>query len=64
MKKHCEKCGKEIPKKSADTVCDACQNKKNGMALKILGGIGAAAVTLGSIALFVVTKGKIGGDNN
>jgi len=61
MSKFCKKCGKEIPQSSKGDTCDNCQNKKWGVVRKVgetaLGVVGV----VGSIALFIITRGKSGG---
>jgi len=61
MKKYCSKCQKEIPQKSKNNLCENCQNKTNGririFAKRVLTIVG----TVGTLALYVLTKGKIGG---
>lgn len=61
MSKFCKKCGREIPQSSLTDICEHCQNKKNGKIRKAIEWIGGAALTFGSICLFVITKGKSGG---
>ena len=57
MSKYCKKCGKELPIGNKKNLCENCQNKANGVIRKI----GGAVVFFGSIALWVITKGKFGG---
>lgn len=61
MSKHCKKCGKEIPQNSKVDSCESCQNKEYGKARKILEVLGTLAVSIGSVVLLVITKGKFGG---
>jgi DNA-directed RNA polymerase subunit RPC12/RpoP len=61
MNKICKKCGKEIPQSSKKDVCENCQNKKFGKLRKVGGAVVSVGLTIGSLALFVVTKGKSGG---
>ncbi len=60
MSKFCKKCGKEIPQSSKDT-CENCQNKKWRTLRKVGETALGVAVTVGSIAIAVITKGKSGG---
>jgi transposase len=57
MSKHCKKCGKEIPRNSRNDHCENCQNKTNG----VIRQVGVGALTLLSLGLWVITKGKFGG---
>jgi Zn finger protein HypA/HybF involved in hydrogenase expression len=61
MSKYCQKCGKEIPQNSKEDSCENCQNNKNGIIMGVLKGVGGLVVTVGTIVLFVVTRGKFGG---
>jgi len=61
MSKYCKKCRKEIPQNSKKNLCENCQNKKNGTIRKIGEGTLAIVAFVGSIALAVITKGKLGG---
>jgi uncharacterized protein YqhQ len=61
MSKNCKKCGREIPQNSKEDTCKNCQNKKNGIAMKILGVVGSLLSLVFSIVLFVISKGKFGG---
>ncbi len=58
--RYCKKCGCELISTNKHKLCDSCRRKR---AEKIRNGVLGAAGTLGSIALFVVTKGKHGGGN-
>jgi len=61
MSKFCKKCGKEIPQSSKKDTCENCQNKKWGT-LRMVGETAlGVVVTVGSVALLVITKGKSGG---
>lgn len=61
MSKYCKKCGKEIPQTSKNNFCENCHNKKNEVIRKIGEGTLALVLLLGSTALAVITKGKLGG---
>lgn len=61
MSKYCKKCGKEIQQNSKKDSCEYCQNKKNGKTRKILEVAGGLVVSVGSVVLFVITRGKFGG---
>ena len=61
MSKFCKKCGKEIPQSSKKDVCENCQNKKWGTLRKVGETALGVVVTVGSVALFIITKGKSGG---
>jgi len=60
MSKFCKKCGKEIPLESKKNICENCQNERNGKLRKFGQGALAVGGTVLSVALVVVTKGKIG----
>ena len=61
MSKFCKKCDKEIPQSSKKDTCENCQNKKWGTLRKSGEIVLGVIVTVGSVALFVITKGKSGG---
>jgi len=61
MSKYCKKCGKEIPQNSKKDLCEYHQNEKNGKNRKILEVVGGLVVSVGSVVLFVITRGKFGG---
>jgi len=61
MSKCCKKCGKEIPHNSKKDLCENCQNKKNGIARKILEGVVGLVGLVFSVVVFVITRGKFGG---
>lgn len=61
MSKYCNKCGKEIPQNSKKNICENCQNKTNGAIRKIGERVLALVVLVGSTALTVIIKGKLGG---
>lgn len=61
MSKFCKKCGREIPQSSKKNICENCQNQINAKIRKFGEGALAVVVTLGSVALAVITKGKFGG---
>ncbi|MBK5211989.1 MAG: hypothetical protein JJE36_06780 [Coriobacteriia bacterium] len=61
MSKFCKKCGKEILQTSKKNLCESCQNKANWVIRKIGEGALAVVVTLGSVVLAVIAKGKLGG---
>jgi hypothetical protein len=61
MNKICKKCGNEMPQNSKKDICDNCQNKRLGTVRKV-GEVGLGILSVvGSVALAIVTKGKVGG---
>ena len=61
MSKFCKMCGREIPQLNDKDVCENCQNKVFGKIRKIGGCVLSVGLTIGSICLYVITKGKSGG---
>lgn len=61
MSKFCKNCGKEIPQSSKGDTCENCQNKKWGTLRKAGNTALGVVVTVGSIALYIITRGKFGG---
>ena len=59
--RYCKKCGCELSSTNKHKLCDTCRRER---AAKIRNGALGAVGTLGSIALFVITKGKHGGGGN
>lgn len=55
----CKKCGCELASTNKRNTCDNCRRERAG---KIRKGAIAAVTTVGSIAMFVITKGKHGGN--
>lgn len=51
MKKHCKKCGKEIPSTAKDKTCENCLNQNRSMLRKIGEGALTVGVIVGSIFL-------------
>ena len=56
--RYCKKCGCELVSTNKHKLCDNCRRARNA---NIRNGVLGAAGTVGSIALFIVTKGKLGG---
>lgn len=56
----CKKCGCELVSTNMGKLCDSCRRER---ASKIRKGVMGAVGTVGSIALFVITKGKRDGGN-
>lgn len=54
-----KKCQKVLPAGYKHRYCEACRNKHAQTAKNVLRGIGAGAVTAVSVAVVVVTGGKI-----
>lgn len=61
MRKLCKKCGKEIPQNSKKDTCENCQSKTFGTVRKIGEGALMVVVVVGTAALAIITKGKLGG---
>lgn len=59
--KYCKKCGYELSSANKYKLCDNCRRER---AAKIRNGALGVVGTLGSMALFVITKGKHGGSGN
>ena len=59
--RYCKKCGCELSSTNKHKLCDNCRRER---AAKIRNGALGAVGTLGSIALFVITKGKHGVGGN
>jgi hypothetical protein len=59
--RYCKKCGCELASTNKHKLCDDCRRKR---AEKIRNGAIGIGTTLGSVVLFVVTKGKHGGGGN
>ena len=59
--RYCKKCGCELVSTNKHKLCDNCCYKMNA---NIRNGVLGAVSTVGSIALFIVTKGKHGGGGN
>lgn len=57
--KVCKKCGRNLPEKYKYKYCESCRTQKAEKAKTALKSAGAIAGTVASIALVVVTKGKI-----
>ena len=55
--RYCKKCGCELSSTNKHKICDNCRRER---AVKIRNGA-LGAVGAGSIALFVITRGKHGG---
>lgn len=58
--KVCVKCGKKLDKGYQKEKCENCLIKSSNKTRKIVKGIGTGIIGLGSIALFIATKGKKG----
>ena len=59
--RYCKKCGCELVSTNKHKQCDNCRRERNAKFRKVaLTALG----TVGSVALFVVTKGKHGGGGN
>lgn len=58
---YCKKCGCELVSTNKHKLCDNCRRERNA---NIRNGVLGAVGTVGSIALFIVTKGKHGGGGN
>ncbi len=54
-----KKCQKVLPVGYKHKYCEACRNQHAQTAKDVLKGIGAGAVTAASVAVVVVTGGKI-----
>lgn len=59
--RYCKKCGCELSSTNKHKLCDNCRRER---AVKIRDGALGAVGTLGSVAFFVITKGKQGGGGN
>lgn len=59
--RYCKKCGCELVSTNKHKLCDNCRRERNA---NIRNGVLGAVGTVGSIALFIVTKGKHGGGGN
>ena len=58
--RYCKKCGCELASTNKHDFCDNCRRERASMIRKgVLGTFG----TIGSIVLFIVTKGSHGGGN-
>lgn len=53
------KCQKVLPAGYKHKYCEACRNKHAETANNVLKGLGTGAVTVASVAIVVVTGGKI-----
>ena len=58
-----KKCQKVLPTGYKHRYCEACRNSQAQTTKKILKGIGASAATAASIAVVVITRGKINPKN-
>lgn len=59
--RYCKKCGCELVSTNMHKLCDNCRRERNAKIRKdVLGALG----TVGSVVLFIVTKGKHGGGGN
>lgn len=56
--RYCKKCGCELASTNRKKLCDNCRRER---AANIRKGILAAGSAVGSVVLFVATKGKHGG---
>lgn len=56
--RYCKKCGCELASTNKHKLCDNCRRERSGKIRKV---ILAVSGTLGSVALFIVTKDKHGG---
>lgn len=56
----CKKCGCELVSTNMRKLCDNCRRERDS---KIRNGVIGAVGTVGSIALFIITKGKRSGGN-
>ena len=54
-----KKCRKVLPKDYKHMYCEACRNKHAQTAKTVFKGIGTGAATVASIAVVIVTGGKI-----
>lgn len=54
----CKSCQRILPVGYKHKYCEACRNQKASVVKKVLGGIGAAVVTAGTIAVAIITNGK------
>lgn len=54
-----KKCQKVLPAGYKYKYCEACRNKHAETAKNVLKGLGAGAATVASVAIVVVTGGKI-----
>jgi uncharacterized membrane protein YvbJ len=61
MSKFCKKCGKEIPQSSKKATCENCQYNKWGALRKGVETALGVVISVGSVAIFAITKGKSGG---
>lgn len=54
-----KKCQKELPAGYKHKYCEACRIKHAETAKNVLKGLGAGAATIASVAIVVVTGGKV-----
>lgn len=54
-----KKCQKPLPPGYKHRYCEACRNQQAQTAKKVLKGIGAGAGAVASVAVIVLTSGKI-----
>lgn len=59
--RYCKKCGCELASTNKHKLCDNCRRKQ---VENIRNGVLGVAGTVGSVALFIFTKGKHGGGGN
>ena len=59
MEKTCKKCKRILPEGYKHKYCENCRTEKAQKAKNVGKGILGAAAAVGSIALAIVTKGKI-----
>ena len=54
-----KKCQKILPQDYKHLYCEACRNKQADTAKKIVKGVGVVALSAASIAVTIITGGKI-----
>lgn len=54
----CPKCGKELPENYKYKCCEACRGKKASTTKKVGGAALSGILFVGSVALYIITKGR------
>ena len=57
--KVCKKCQKVLPEGYKHRCCEACRNMQAQTAKNIMKGVGAGAATVASVAVVIISGGKI-----
>ena len=56
----CPKCGKELPNNYKYKCCEACRGKQASTTKKVGKAVIGGLATVGSVALLIISKGRIG----